>query len=270
MVEPSKPEKKQEQEKITNEKEDKTDLGVVSQLIQYVPRRHSRSSSALARRFAYVCCGASLWIFGFFILNQDWLKAAIVFPVMVIMVAWSAYSRDFWLQVQQTADFSGVDLSGVDLSGADLSGANLRYANLCGANLCGANLSRAEFRYADLSGADLGYVDLTEANLKYANLRAASLYCTLLNGANLSDANLSEALLFFTNLREAIDLEPFQLKAKPLPFLCNVALPNYSQSTNVNPNRACDRFPQLLSDRYNISLEEAQRIVDEALQHRWN
>ncbi|MEM9908467.1 MAG: pentapeptide repeat-containing protein, partial [Cyanobacteria bacterium P01_D01_bin.44] len=31
-----------------------------------------------------------------------------------------------------------------------------------------------------------------------------------------------------------------------------------------------DRIPQLLSNRYNISLEEAQEIVDEARQHQWN
>lgn len=170
----------------------------------------------------------------------------------------------------ETADLSGADLNGVDLSGADLSGADLRYANLRYANLSGANLRGAEFRYADLSGAEFRYADLSGANLKYANLSDANLNCTLLSGANLSDANLSRALLFFVNLREVLNLEPLQLKAQPSPFLCNVALPNYSQQPNVNPNRACNRIPQLWRDRYNISLEEAQWIVDEALQHQWN
>ncbi|MDJ0596475.1 MAG: pentapeptide repeat-containing protein [Pleurocapsa sp. MO_226.B13] len=219
------------------------------------------------------------------------------------MVARSAYSQGFLLQIQkridragkksaksliqqmqkldflnfrttnpnaETADLSGADLNGIDLSGVDLSHADLRYANLRYANLSGANLSHAEFRYADLRYADLRYANLSGANLKYANLSDANLNCTLLNGANLSDANLSRALLFFINLREVLNLEPLQLKAKPSPFLCNVALPNYSQQPNVNPNRACDRFPQLLSDRYNISLEEAQWIVDEARQHQWD
>ncbi|PSR16644.1 pentapeptide repeat-containing protein [filamentous cyanobacterium CCP3] len=147
------------------------------------------------------------------------------------------------------ADFSGVDLSGVDLSGANLSGANLRYANLSGANLKYTNLSGADLRYANLSGADLN--------------------CTLLTDANLSDANLSGALLLFVNSRETQNLEPMQLEAKPSPFLCNVALPAYASRPDVNPNRDCDRIPQLLSARYSISLKEAQEIVNEARQHQW-
>ena len=269
MVEPSEPEKKQEQEKVMNDKEHKAALGIVSQLVRYVPM------------------GGSLWIFGSFVKNQDWQAAVITFPIMIIMIAWSAYSKGAESLIQQvqkldflnfrianpnaeTTDLSGADLNGVDLSGVDLSGADLRYANLRYANLSGANLSCAEFRYADLSGADLRYTNLRYANLKYANLSDANLSCTLLSGANLSDANLSGALLFFINLREVLNLEPLQLKAKPSPFLCNVALPNYSQQTNVNPNRACDLLPQLLRDRYNISLEEAQWIVDEARQHQWD
>ena len=295
MVEPNKLEKKQEQKKDNSAKEHKAALGIVFQLVRYVPT------------------GASLWIFGSFILDRDWQAAVITFAIVVIMVAWSAHSKGFLLQIQErmnlsgkksaeskiqqaqkldflnfriansnaeTADLSGADLSGVDLSGVDLSGADLRYANLRGAdlryanlryaNLSGTDLSGVEFRYANLSGAEFKYANLSEANLKYANLRYANLYCTLLNGANFSDANLSGALLFFINLREVLNLEPLQLKAKPSPFLCNVALPNYSQQPQLNPNCACDRFPQLLSDRYNISLEEAQWIVDEARQHQWN
>ena len=270
------------------DKEHKAALGIIPQLVRYAPT------------------GASLWIFGSFILNQDWLNAVITFPIAVIMVAWSTYSKDLLLQIQEkmdlsgkknaealiqlqklnlnfrianpnaeTADLSGIDLSGVDLSGVDLSGANLsgadlRYANLSGVDFSGADLSYAEFRYANLKYADLRYVNLSGANLKYADLSGANLYCTLLSDANFSDANLSGALLFFINLRGVINLEPFQLKSKPAPFLCNVALPYYSQSTNLNPNRACGQFPQLLSDRYNISLEEAQWIVNEARQHQWD
>ena len=152
-----------------------------------------------------------------------------------------------------------------DLSGAELCGADLINANLSGANLSGANL-----RYANLSGADLSSANLSGANLKYANLSGADLNCTLLSDANLSNANLSGALLFFVNSREVRNLEPLQLQAQRSPFLCNVALPSYSHQRKVNPNRDCDRIPQLLSDRYNISLEEAQGIVNEARQHRWD
>ena len=168
------------------------------------------------------------------------------------------------------ADLSGADLINANLSGTDLSSANLSGADLINANLSGTNLSGANLRYANLSGVNLRYANLSSANLKYANLSDADLNCTLLSDANLSDANLSGALLFFVNSREVQNLEPLQLQAQHKPFLCNVALPSYSHQPKVNPNRDCDRIPQLLSDRYNISLEEAQGIVNEARQHRWD
>ncbi|MFP4099335.1 pentapeptide repeat-containing protein [Coleofasciculus sp.] len=168
------------------------------------------------------------------------------------------------------AELCGADLINANLSGADLSGANLSGADLINANLSGANLSGANLRYANLSGVNLRYANLSSANLKYANLSDADLNCTLLSDANLSDANLSGALLFFVNSREVQNLEPLQLQAQHKPFLCNVALPSYSHQPKVNPNRDCDRIPQLLSVRYNISLEEAQGIVNEARQHRWD
>ena len=117
---------------------------------------------------------------------------------------------------------------------------------------------------------DLGRADLSRADLRSANLSGANLNCVLLTDTNLSDANLSNALLFFTNLRDALNLEPLHLEAKPSPFLCNVALPAYAQQPDVNHNRACSRMPQLLSARYDISLEEAQAIVEEARQHHWD
>jgi uncharacterized protein YjbI with pentapeptide repeats len=203
------------------------------------------------------------------------------------------------------ADFSGVDLNGKDLSGANLSGANFSGAELCGANLsganldgadlngadlCGANLSgaslngadliranlnssnlnNASLRYANLSDADFRYANLSGADFRQANLSGADLNCTLLSRANFSEANLSSALLFFTNLRDVLNLEPLQLAAQPSPLLCHVALPTYGQQLDINPNRACDRIPQLLSTRYHIPLEEAQWIVNEARQHRWD
>lgn len=168
------------------------------------------------------------------------------------------------------ADFSGADLINANLSGADLSGADLTGANLNGANLNGANLSGADLKYANLSGADLRYTNLSRADLKYANLSGVHLNCAILSDANFSDANLSGALLFYINSREVLNLEPFQLKAEPSPFLCNVALPAYAHQPQVNPNRDCHRIPQLLSDRYDISLEEAEKIVYEARQHPWD
>ena len=168
------------------------------------------------------------------------------------------------------ADLSSADLSGAELRGANLSGANLSGTDLISANLNGTNLNRANLRYANLSGADLRYANLRDANLRCANLSGADLNCAFLNGANLSDANLSGALLFYINSREVQNLEPLQLEAQPSPFLCNVALPTYAQQPQVNPNRDCARIPELLSDRYKISLAEARGIVNEARQHRWD
>ncbi len=157
-----------------------------------------------------------------------------------------------------------------DLSGADLSGANFCEADFCGADFCGADLSGANLNGADLNGAKFRYANLNGVDLRYANLSGADLNCALLTGANFSDANLSGALLFYLNSREVLNLEPLQLEKEPSPFLCNVALPAYAHQPGVNPNRDCDRIPYLLSARYDISLEEAQGIVDEARQHRWD
>ncbi|MEM8504176.1 MAG: pentapeptide repeat-containing protein [Cyanobacteria bacterium P01_D01_bin.1] len=167
-------------------------------------------------------------------------------------------------------DFRGSNLNGANLRGADLRGANLSGADLINADLSGADLNRAELRYANLSGADLASTNLSNADLRYANLSGADLKCTFLRGTNLSDANLSGALLFFINSREVLNLEPLQLEAQPSPLLCNVALPAYSKQPAVNPNRDCDRISELLRDRYDISIEEAQEIVDEARQHHWH
>lgn len=275
------------------------------------PKEHQAALGMVFQLVRYLSCVGSLWIFGSFVSDRDWLGAAVTFPIMLVMLA-CTYSQEFLLQIQtrtnlsigakskldrrvpkfnsgnyrlanpntKTANLSGADLSGIDLSGIDLSGADLRYANLRGADLryanlryadlSGTDLSGVELRYANLSGAEFKHANLSNANLKHANLSNANLNCTLLNGANFSDANLSGALLFFLNLREVINLEPFQLKGKPSPFLCNVALPYYSQRLDINPNRACAQIPQLLSDRYHISIEEALWIADEAQQHRWS
>ncbi|HAC65951.1 MAG TPA: pentapeptide repeat-containing protein [Cyanothece sp. UBA12306] len=135
-----------------------------------------------------------------------------------------------------------------------------KIVNLSGADLNGADLKDSNLSKADLSSADLNYANLSGANLRYANLRYA----------NLSGADLSGALLFFINSRDVQNLEPLQLEAKPSPFLCHVALPPYAQNLDLNPNRDCHLIPQLLSDRYDISLQEAQYILNEARRPQWD
>ena len=90
---PVEPEKKQEQEKEKDnfENERKASLGVISQLVRYVPT------------------GGSLWIFASSLKEQDWLSTLITFPLMVIMVAWSAYSKSFLLQIQAIMDQQGKE-----------------------------------------------------------------------------------------------------------------------------------------------------------------
>ena len=89
MPDSNKPEKKPEQEKDGFEKEREVALGWLSQLVRYAPT------------------GGSLWIFGSFVRSQEWLSAVITFPIMVIMVAWSAYSKGFLLQVQERMNEEG-------------------------------------------------------------------------------------------------------------------------------------------------------------------
>ncbi|MGB3613822.1 MAG: pentapeptide repeat-containing protein, partial [Elainellaceae cyanobacterium] len=127
------------------------------------------------------------------------------------------------------------------LSSADLSRAYLRNTNLSNVNL---------------SGADLSSTDLSRANLSSADLRSA----------DLRSADLRSAILLTTDLRDYKYLIDKQFTSDDGPLLCNVALP--SNITHIDPNRDCDRLPKVLSDRYNISLEEAQRLVDEARQKK--
>ena len=91
MIAPSEPEKKQEKEKEKGnfEEERKASLGFISQLVRYAPT------------------GGSLWILGSFIKEQDWLSTLITFPLMVIMVAWSAYSKSFLLRIQEIMEEEG-------------------------------------------------------------------------------------------------------------------------------------------------------------------
>ena len=89
MTNSSESDKKPDQEKGNFDKEYQASLGFISQLVRFAPT------------------GGSLWIFGSFIKNQDWLSAVITFPLMVIMVAWSAYSKGFLLRIQEKMDEEG-------------------------------------------------------------------------------------------------------------------------------------------------------------------
>ncbi|MDJ0719615.1 MAG: NACHT domain-containing protein [Prochloraceae cyanobacterium] len=85
MNNPVESEEKQEKKKENSnfQQEHEKSLGLISQLVRYAPT------------------GGSLWILGSFIKEQDWLSTLITFPLMVIMVAWSAYSKSFLLKIQE-------------------------------------------------------------------------------------------------------------------------------------------------------------------------
>lgn len=89
MADPDKSGQKPEQENDKFKKEREGSLAFVSQLFRYVPT------------------GGSLWIFASFVRSQEWVSAVITFPIMVIMVAWSAYSKGFLLRVQERMNEEG-------------------------------------------------------------------------------------------------------------------------------------------------------------------
>jgi len=143
------------------------------------------------------------------------------------------------------------------LSRTPLEKADLRSVNLSNTNLRGTDLS-----FADLSFANVRRTDLSFANLRFSNLR----------GTNLSSANLSSAIILTADFRKIEALTRQQLEGKTAPLLCNVALPQNLQAS-VNPNRDCDRLPQILLERYPEefnTLEKAKAYVDEARKKRWD
>jgi len=170
------------------------------------------------------------------------------------------------------ANLSSTNLSSADLSTTDLSRANLSFANLNSAYLSTTDLSTTDLSRANLSFADLNSANLSSTNLSFANLSSTNLSFANLSSANLSSANLSSAVFLSTNFLDTKELTQQQLEGKNAPLLCNVALPQNSQ-ISVNPNRDCDRLPQILLERYPAefkTLEEARAYVDEARKKKWD
>ncbi|MGB3493443.1 MAG: pentapeptide repeat-containing protein [Elainellaceae cyanobacterium] len=167
----------------------------------------------------------------------------------------------------QEADLFAANLQEANLGGTNLQEVNLRGANLQEADLFAANLQKADLFRANLRNADLFAANLQEADLFAANLQKAVLWRANLRKADLFAANLQEALLLTTDLRQTRQLTTEQLMGANPPLLCNVALP--SDMEKVDPNRDCDELPQVWSDRYPISLETAQSIVNGAQQKQW-
>ena len=89
MTDPDTSKQKPEQETDLFKKEREGSLTFVSKVVRFAPT------------------GGSLWIFGSFVRSQEWLSAVITFPIMVIMVAWSAYSKGFLLRVQERMNEEG-------------------------------------------------------------------------------------------------------------------------------------------------------------------
>jgi uncharacterized protein YjbI with pentapeptide repeats len=181
------------------------------------------------------------------------------------------------------AKFHSAKLHSADFRSADLRQAKLIGTKLCPAPNChtGANLSKSNLTYADLTGADLTGANLSGANLSGAILIGdaqlfgawlieADLTDAQLSGADLSVANLNGCILMAVDLRNIKGLTLKQLTTEKPPLLCNVALPQHITDADIDPNRDCDRLPQILSDRYNIPLEDAQRQVEAAKRKQWD
>ncbi len=161
------------------------------------------------------------------------------------------------------APLSEAKLIFANLINASLRSANLIFANLINASLRSANLINASLRSANLSGANLINADLSNADLSFANLSFANL-----SNADLSNADLSDAILLNTTFN---DTEPTegdqlinkgQLQGDKRPYICKSQLPPHIQ---INPDRDCDKLPELLHQRYPHSLEtvkEAREYID--------
>jgi uncharacterized protein YjbI with pentapeptide repeats len=143
------------------------------------------------------------------------------------------------------------------------------------APLAEASLSSAVLRFADLRSAVLSFAVLSSAVLRsavlsFADLRSADLSYAFLRSADLRSAVLSSAILLATDFRNSRNLTAEQFTTDNPPLLCNVALPPAIIEAGIDPNRDCDDLPQILSNRYSISLEDAQSIVDSARQKQWD
>lgn len=183
------------------------------------------------------------------------------------------------------AQLSKANLVNSDLSGAMLISVNLEYANLgckppegldpiqC-SDLSGTNLRAADLKGADLSGANLFGAKISDANLWGANLQGANLKGSLLASnniklANFTGADLEGAIIISTDFSQAVGLTSQQLEGSRGPFFCHVGLP---KGVPINPNRDCDRMPQLLLQRYRDklkTLEEAEMIFKWYRRQRW-
>ncbi|MEM9449782.1 MAG: pentapeptide repeat-containing protein [Cyanobacteria bacterium P01_E01_bin.6] len=169
----------------------------------------------------------------------------------------------------RSADLRSANLSRADLSRADLSRADLNRADLSRANLISADLISADLRSTDLISADLISANLRRADFRSANLRSANLRSANLHSADFRSANLSFSILLATDFRESNNLTPKQFKGAKPPFLCNVALPAHIAETGIDRNRDCDQLPKVLGNRYEMTLEETQQLVDKARQKTW-
>ncbi|MBE9070916.1 pentapeptide repeat-containing protein [Leptolyngbya cf. ectocarpi LEGE 11479] len=186
------------------------------------------------------------------------------------------------------ASLDYANLSNTDLSNADLRDASLNYANLSDVQFENAHLSRTELVLANLYQANFRNADLDDADFQDADLRFTDFSNATLRSANFDGVNLSDASFFKTNISQATFLGAdfsssiflhidFRKSTAISPrmfdssILCNVVFPNRPDFTKVSidSNRDCALLPQILSSRHEISLEEAQKIVNEARQSVW-
>lgn len=157
-------------------------------------------------------------------------------------------------------------LNGASLENANLSDKDLRFADLVKANLSHANLRYTDFRNVNGELIDFRKADLFGAKLHGAFLAGANLSYADLSLAQLRGTDLSGAILLATDLRGSAYLKYEQFAGDSHPYLCNTGL---SERIGFDSNRDCEQLPQILVNRYNYSLEEAQKIVEDAKAKTW-
>jgi uncharacterized protein YjbI with pentapeptide repeats len=167
----------------------------------------------------------------------------------------------------KNVNFSGANLNqsvliSADLYKSDLSKANFSAANLSSANLSSVNLTGTTFNEANLSSAILAGAVLRDSNFSKANLRSSNFVSADLGTTSFKGADLSGARFYSTDFRR-VDLRnailvsinflttkrptQLQLEGQDPPLLCNITLPS---EIPVDPNRDCDRLPQIFLERY--------------------
>ena len=131
-------------------------------------------------------------------------------------------------------------------------------------------LDKATGMRTDLDGAQLWNIDLRKARFGNAMLSDSTLLKVDLSGKDLRHIDLQSAVLVGTNLRNS-ELTIGQFTGAMRPYLCNVVLPENLIIAGIDPHKDCAVLDKVME--YHLTeetQEEGQRMVEEAIQKKWD